>query len=224
MKSLQLAKPLLLLVVGLPGAGKSFFARQFSETFAAPIVNAEALRCMIVDEPMFTAEEQDLIDKLATHFTQEIAKTKRSFIIDGNCNSKQERQQLYTFAKKEGYDICIVWVQTEPATAKFRATRAGNARPADSTSAPLNAAQFAAAVKKFTPPTNENYVVISGKHTYATQAKMVLRRLAAPRAEAAARAYKQQPAPPARPAQPAVAAKVPARKPAAPARRNVVIQ
>ena len=44
MKSLSLAKPLVLVVIGLPGAGKSFFARQFSETFGAPMVSGDRIR------------------------------------------------------------------------------------------------------------------------------------------------------------------------------------
>jgi hypothetical protein len=44
--------------------------------------------------------------------------------------------------------------------------------------------------KKFTPPILENYTVISGKHTYASQAKNILRKLAAPREAKANEAHK----------------------------------
>ncbi|MBI3889304.1 hypothetical protein HY312_01855 [Candidatus Saccharibacteria bacterium] len=36
MKSLNLTKPHLIVVVGIPGAGKTYFGQQFSTTFNAP--------------------------------------------------------------------------------------------------------------------------------------------------------------------------------------------
>ncbi|MBO9600754.1 MAG: hypothetical protein J7559_23390, partial [Cohnella sp.] len=46
------------------------------------------------------------------------------------------------------------------------------------------AEQHDAAVRRFSAPhSTEKPIVISGKHTYATQAKMVLRKLAEPRAD-----------------------------------------
>ena len=46
-------------------------------------------------------------------------------------------------------------------------------------------------VRRFTEPTHEKHVVISGKHAYATQAKMVLRKLVAGREAEADQAHRQ---------------------------------
>ena len=47
----------------------------------------------------------------------------------------------------------------------------------------LTGQQYEQLAKRFSPPSsNEASIVISGKHTYATQARMVLKKLVTPRA------------------------------------------
>jgi hypothetical protein len=91
--------------------------------------------------------------------------------------------QLAQFANNADYDTLTIWVQTDEPTAKKRATHRNAKRPGDELNTSLTTDQFAAYAKRIqTPQPRENYVVVSGKHTYATQARMVLRKLAAPRA------------------------------------------
>lgn len=192
MKSLSSSRPLLILLVGLPGAGKSFFARQFSETFCAPLVSVDSLRFELFDTPQFSAQEQDLIKRLMERQLGELVKTKVSILIDGICSTRQERMQISQLARRANYDTFIVWVQTDEQTAKKRSTTRNSKRAGDELNASLTPEQFAQRAKQVQNPLSENYVVISGKHSYATQAKMVLRKLAMPRVEKANDAHKQE--------------------------------
>lgn len=180
MKSLNLNQPLLLLLVGLPGAGKSFFARQFSLTFGAPLVSHNRIRHELFEDPNHNKIEEDLIERLATAQLEELLKTRRTIIIDGGCNAKTDRQAIIAQAKEAGYDKLIIWVQTDPATCRQRSLKRGKERPEDLMTAALTPDQFDSFAKKFTAPLKEDHIVISGKHVYATQAKIVLRKLAAP--------------------------------------------
>lgn len=179
------------MLVGLPGAGKSFFARQFSEMFGAPLVSTDRLRFELFPKPGFTTNEYELVRDLANIQITELLKTKTSIVIDGPCNAKTERQNLALLAKKAGYNCLTIWVQTDGPTAKFRATKRSPRRTDDKHSPSLTNEQFTSLAKLFTPPTTEDYIVISGKHAYRTQATMVLRRLTAPRATEAENAYKR---------------------------------
>lgn len=192
MKSLSSSQPLLILLVGLPGAGKSFFARQFSETFRAPLVSVDSLRFELFDEPKFTPQEQDLIKRLMERQLSELVKTRVSILVDGICSTKQERMQLARLATQANYDVFVVWVQTDEPTAKKRATTRNPKRAGDELNANLSQEQYTEQAKQVQSPQRENYVVISGKHSYATQAKMVLRKLAAPRVEKAEKAHQQE--------------------------------
>lgn len=171
MKSLSLAKPHMIIMAGIPGSGKSFFADKFAETFGAPFVSHDRIAA-IVDIP------PEIIAKLLYAEIDELLKTRQSFIVDGAATTRTERGELAKKARAGGYETLTIWVQTDPATARDRAIR--KARQQDIQLTPDDHDRRA---KRFTPPhAGEKPVVISGKHTYASQAKVVLKRLTAPRA------------------------------------------
>lgn len=177
MKSLSLSKPHLLVMVGVPGAGKSSFAEHFAETFTAPIVNWDTIRAELFNEPTYSKDEQVIIGRVADYMLDELLKTQRTIVYEGAADARSERQALAKRARAAGYEVLFVWVQTDSATAQQRATK----KKRDSVS--MTAEQFEAATKRFTQPNHtEPLVVISGKHTYASQLKIVLKRLVEPRA------------------------------------------
>jgi len=177
MKSLSLSRPLIIFVIGLPGAGKSFFARQFAETFNAPIVSYDYLRYQMFPEPAFSFDEDTLVSQIAGNEFSELLKTQRTLIMDGGNNNYADRQTLMRMAKKAGYGSLIVWVQTDERSAHFRATNRKPKRDGDKLNVSMTDEAFDNAKAAFMKPgKGEDYVVISGKHTYSTQAKVVLRR------------------------------------------------
>jgi predicted kinase len=192
MKSLNLAKPLLIMIVGVPGAGKSFFAKHFSEMFSAPVVGTDRIRFELFSEPQFTADEQDIIHHLVEYQVEELLKSKATFLVDGSCNAKVERLKLAQLAKKAGYNTLVVWVQTHETTARNRATKRSSRRTDDAYNISISPDWFEAQQRRLTAPTTENYVVISGMHTYNTQAKAVLRKIIAARETAATNAHKTE--------------------------------
>lgn len=192
MKSLNLAQPVVMMIVGLPGSGKSFFAKKFSETFGAPIVSTDRIKYELFGQSTYNTEEQDLVDRLSDYQTEELLKSSRSFIIDGGCESKTARQKISTLAKKAGYGVLIIWVQTHEITAQKRSLKRNPQKEDDKYNTSLTADQFKALSRRFTPPTAEHNVVISGMHTYSTQAKAVLRKLVAKREAEAEAAHKTE--------------------------------
>jgi len=180
MKSLSLSRPLVIFVIGLPGAGKSFFARQFAETFNAPIVSHDYLRFQMFPEPAFSEDEEGLIAQIAGNEFSELLKTQRSIILDGGNNRYEDRQALMLLAKKKGYGALVVWVQTDERSARLRATKRNPKREGDVLNASMTDQAFDSAKASFMPPgKGEDFIVISGKHTHSTQAKVVLRRFVA---------------------------------------------
>ncbi len=182
MKSLSLAKPLVLVVIGLPGAGKSFFARQFSDTFGAPMVSGDRIRHILGVSNGRNPSGQQTVAQLISCQTEELFKTQKIFIIDGPGALKAERATLRKQAKDKGYDVLLVWVQTDGATAQYRSMKRSNRKEDDKYNPNLNGEDFAHLSRRFqTPLASEVSVVISGKHTYATQARIVLKKLVVPR-------------------------------------------
>lgn len=193
MKTLALSRPLILILVGLPGAGKSFFARQFSDMFDAPMVSFDRIKFELFEKPQLNQAEQDIIRRIALYQMDELVKTHRSFIVDGGSNALQDRQKLEQLAKSNGYGTLLIWVQTDDATCRARATKRNPKRsPDDALSPSLTDAMWAEQTKRFNPPAKEPYMVISGKHAFSTQAKMVLRKLSTPHAEEAKTVHRQK--------------------------------
>lgn len=182
MKSLSLSRPLVIMVVGLPGSGKSFFARQFADMFGAPLVSADYVRHTLFPESKYTSEEDAYVQTLTQNQLTELFKTSKTMLVDGGANTRAARTKIEQQAKIHGYGTLVVWVQTDEPTAISRSLKRSAKRQADELNSPLSADAYKRLKKQFGAPSRfENVIVISGKHTYATQARVVLKKLVAPR-------------------------------------------
>jgi shikimate kinase len=180
MKPLASTTPHVIVMVGIPGSGKTTFAEHFAKTFHAPFINIDSL-CASVD----LSTKAGVV--IATKFLDELLKTQRTIVFEGGSGSRVERQALTRRITAAGYEPLLVWVQTETAEAKRRSLR----KRAGYT--PLDESAFEETLRRFTPPTaREKAVVISGKHTYSTQVKAVLKQLAGPKPEIEEKAPSRQ--------------------------------
>lgn len=160
MKPLTPTTPHVIILVGIPGAGKTHFAEHFAKTFHAPYINQGALQALADGDEAKGA-------RLMTVMLDELLKTHRTIIVEGSTHQRTIRTALIRKLTKAGYEPLLVWVQTDPAEAKFRSLKH------------MSADDYAAAIKRFQPPVaTEKPIVISGKHTYASQVKKVLKHLA----------------------------------------------
>lgn len=167
MKSMSLSQPHAIIMVGLPGSGKTFFATKFATTFNAPYVSRDIVR-------VITSLDNDTLTRLTQYQINELLKTQSSIVIEGGVDTRVERTELAKKVRKGGYQPLFVWVQTDPTTAKARSRK----------NSFYTEEEYTQRTKRFSAPhPNENPIVISGKHTYSTQAKIILKRLSGPRAE-----------------------------------------
>ncbi|MEO5691148.1 MAG: AAA family ATPase [Candidatus Saccharimonadales bacterium] len=182
MKSLSTSRPLVLLIVGVPGAGKSHFARQFATIFHTPLVSYDKLQNLLFTEPKFSKEEELLIANIMNSQIQELFKTQRTFIVDGAVNSRAARMEIEKSARKNDYGTLTIWIQTDHESAQSRVMSRNKRREGDLYNARMSAEQFKKHAQRINPPAvRELYTVISGKHTFATQAKVVLKKIVTPR-------------------------------------------
>jgi predicted kinase len=170
------------MVVGIPGSGKSFFSRQFSDTFGAPLVSYDEIRSSLYGTAAFDKSQLEIVKAVMDIQIAQLLKTNKTFIVDGIGMTRIERSNLRKHILKHSYDMLIVWVQTDVATAQFRSMKRSQRRKDDEYNVSLNHDQYTVLEKRFTAPSeSEKTVVISGKHTYASQAKIVLKNLVTPR-------------------------------------------
>lgn len=162
MKSLRLSRPHAIMMVGIPGSGKTFFAEQFASTFGAPYINSSNIQVASRDE--------ESAEYIVAMMLGEIMKTGQTFVFEGYSDSRVRRTEFARMAASKGYKPLIIWVQTDEATSRSRTLKANS----------MSIEAFTGKVNKFSAPHPlEKPIVISGKHTYLSQARVVLNRLSA---------------------------------------------
>lgn len=182
-KTLSSAKPHLVVLVGAPGVGKTQFATRFAETFSAPLVSLDALEAILFSGDEQSQDERRALTAIADLQLEQLLKADKTIVVDGLGDTKTNRVELKKRAHAAGFTTLFVWVQTDQPTALLRATKPARS----SAKKAISEDTYQLLSRRFTPPTaSEKPVVISGKHTYATQLKIVLKRIVEPRSDAAA--------------------------------------
>jgi predicted kinase len=175
MKELHTQRPLVIGLVGLPGAGKSTFAIGFSSMFGAPTISAGQLQREIFGTTSPTPAQTAGLKRVFWTITAELFKAKHIFILDGHANSYADRSEIRAHAKKAGYDVLFVWVQTSE---EIAASRAINPKRGANNLA-ISQAAFEKAFHSFEAPrASEDHVVLSGQRTFASQVRPILKRIA----------------------------------------------
>lgn len=170
-------KPLLILLYGFPGAGKTYFARQLCENIQAAHVHGDRIRAELFEQPRYDREENEVIEHLMEYMSGEFLNADMSVVFDTNAMRLAQRRQLRDLARKSGAQPVLVWFQVDLESAFARASKRDRRRTDDKFTPATDRATFDRLAAGMQNPQNEDYIVISGKHTFNTQLGSLLKRL-----------------------------------------------
>jgi len=171
-------KPFLLMLYGFPGAGKTYFARQFSEKIQVAHLQADRIRAELFEEPRYDKQETDVVMQLMNYMASEFLNAGVSVIYDVNAMRAGQRRALRELARKSKAQPLIVWFQIDTETAYTRGQKRDRRRIDDKYAAQHDRNSFGnIATHMQNPASIEDYAVVSGKHVFTTQFAAVMHRL-----------------------------------------------
>ena len=80
MKQLNLTKPHLFIMAGIPGAGKTYFADHFSNTYGLPLISNTHTTQILFEKPDYSDNEQAIVQRLNLSNLNELLKTQNHII------------------------------------------------------------------------------------------------------------------------------------------------
>jgi len=178
MNKIAVSKPLLIMMYGYPGAGKTFFARQLCEQLQAVHVQGDRIRYELFDEPQYDKQENEIVTHLVDYMTEEFLKVGVSVIYDINAMRLSQRRVLREMARKVNAEPMLMWFQIDIESAFSRIAGRDRRKIDDKYTMKLDRTSFDNYVAHMqNPGRDESYIVVSGKQVFKTQFSSLLKHL-----------------------------------------------
>lgn len=178
MNKAVLNKPVLVVLYGFPGSGKTFFGRQLATELNAVHINGDQLRFEFFDDPTYTKDEDDVIDHLSLYMVSQFLQTGVSVIYDASTSRVSERRILKDLAMRSKADLIVAWLQIDIESSFMRVVKRDRRKVDDKYNRQLDRTTFESVISKMqNPRAGEDYVVVSGKHTFVSQKNAVMKKL-----------------------------------------------
>ena len=112
--------PPLVVVSGLPGAGKSFFCRKLAERLPCLILASDTLRRILFPLPQYSEAENRRLFSACHVLVEELLRNGIPIIFDATNLVERHREFLYRAADRAGARLILVWVQAPTEVVKQR--------------------------------------------------------------------------------------------------------
>jgi predicted kinase len=103
--------PVLVVVSGLPGTGKSHFSRELAERLPCAIVESDALRKRLFSSPSYSASESQRLFLACHRLIEELVSSGITAVLDATNLVEHHRERLYHIADRLQVKLIVVQVE-----------------------------------------------------------------------------------------------------------------
>lgn len=96
------------MVLGLPGVGKSYFARQFARSIGGIHINSDIIRKQIIRQPTYTKDEKsrvysEMFDTVTRHL-----RSGNTVVVDATFSKKEHRLPYYNYVDQQKIELKLI--------------------------------------------------------------------------------------------------------------------
>lgn len=138
------------------------------------IVSSERIRNELFQNPRYDPQENAIVTHLMDYMCEEFLAAGVSVAYDTNALRLSQRRRLREIAKHHKSEFLLIWIQIDIDSAFFRTQNRDRRTNDDKFSQPQTRSSFEKQLSGMQNPQGEDYVVISGKHTFTTQKSAII--------------------------------------------------
>ena len=114
------AAPILVLLSGLPGTGKSYFAQELSRRLPFVIVGSDRMRKALLPNPKYDRREHARVFAACHQVIEELLQEGYRVVFDATNLNDKIRSGVYDIAKRTNSPLCLVWFTAPPEIIRSR--------------------------------------------------------------------------------------------------------
>jgi predicted kinase len=113
-------KPVIIMLSGLPGTGKTFLSHQLAERLGFLTVESDAIRKELFPRPSYSTRESASLFRAVHCLIKETVQNGLSLIFDATNLEERYRKIVYRIAGRTGARLILVEVEAPPQTVQNR--------------------------------------------------------------------------------------------------------